>query len=381
MHLFTTDHNECALALYGQLLKRHRNFFFSPLSIRTALGMTYAGARGETAAQMRRALRFASSNDTLHVEFAELIRRLNATGDGRYELAVANSLWGQDGAPLLPGFLEIVTCNYDGETHLVDFRCDSENVCVAINKWVEDKTHERIRDLISSLHPDTRLVVVNAVYFKGKWALPFREDATHDDLFFLEGGGTVQAPLMQQQEQVRYLQADGFQAVDLDYQGDELSLLALLPDTKDGLRDLEHRLSARVFQDCVAKMVIREVDLVLPRVKLTWSSDIVPELSALGMSLAFNRSQADFSGINGHEPPHENALSISTVQHQAFIEMNEQGTEAAAATAIGMIVLGCHAPAPVPIFRADHPFLFAIRARKSGAILFLGRVADPTGKG
>lgn len=381
MHLFTTDHNECALALYGQLLKRHRNLFFSPLSIRTALGMTYAGARGETAAQMRRALRFASSNDTSHVEFAELIRRLNAAGDGRYELAVASSLWGQDGAPLLPEFFEAVTRNYDGEMHLVDFRCDPEIVRAAINKWVEDKTHERIRDLISSLHPDTRLVVVNAVYFQGKWTLQFREDATHDDLFFLEGGGTVQAPLMQQQEQVRYLQADGFQAVDLDYQGGELSLLMFLPDTKDGLRDLERRLSARVFHDCVAKMVMREVDLVLPRVKLTWSSDIGLELSALGMSLAFNRSQADLSGINGHVPPHENALSISTVQHQAFIEMNEQGTEAAAATGIGMIALGCHEPAQVPIFRADHPFLFAIHARKSAAILFLGRIADLTPEG
>jgi len=377
--LFTTDHNDFALALYGRLLQRGRNLFFSPFSLRTALAMTYAGARGETAVQMSKALRFASSNETLHWAFAELIRRLYAAGDGRYELNLANSLWGQDGAPLLAGFPELVTRNYGGEINVVDFRRESENVRVAINNWVEDKTHAKIRDLIGSLDRDTRLVVANAVYFKGKWALRFPEIATRDEPFYLEGGGKVQARLMHQQEEMRYLQADGFQAVDLDYRGGDLSMLVLLPDAKDGLRDLEARLSAHVFHDCVAKMAEREVKLFLPRFKMTRSLDIRRELCALGMPLAFNRFQADFSGINGHAPPHQDALSISAVCHQAFIEANEEGTEAAAATGIYMIAgMSLHEPLAVPIFRADHPFLFAIRDRRSSAVLFLGRMADPT---
>jgi serpin B len=293
---------------------------------------------------------------------------------------MAHSLWGQQGAPLLSGFLDLVTRNYGSEMRVVNFSCDPEGACRAINSWVETKTHERIRDLIGRLDRDTRLVVVNTVYFKGKWALEFTELATRDEPFYLEGGGTVQARLMHQQEEVRYLQADGFQVVDLDYRGGDLSLLVLLPDTRDGLGDLEARLSAHLFRDCVAKMAVREVEVLLPRFKMTCRLDVRDDLCALGMPRAFQRLQADFSGINGHTPPHQDALFISAVCHQAFIEVNEQGTEAAAATGISMMRVGMahYEPAPVPIFRANHPFLFAIRDRKSTAILFLGRMADPT---
>ena len=380
---FAEDHNDFTIALCGQLLQRPGNLFFSPFSIHTALAMTYAGARGETAAQMSEALRFASSNETLHVALAEIVRRLNAAGGGKYEMAVANSLWGQDGAPLQTGFLDLVARHYGGGMNVVDFRRGVEAARVRINRWVEDKTKERIRELIPSggLDSDTRLVLVNTVYFKGMWVQQFRKAATRDEPFYLEGGGKVQAPLMHQSEEVRYLQAGGFQAVDLDYQGDDLSMLVLLPDKKDGLRDLETRLSARMLHDCMAKMLVREVKLFLPRFRMTWGTvDLGAQLRALGMPLAFNRSQADFSGINGHEPPHEDSLFISAVFHQAFVEVNEEGTEAAAATGVAMPrATGFPPPKPqVPVFRADHPFLFAIRDRKSNAILFLGRMADPT---
>jgi serpin B len=332
---------------------------------------------------MRAALCISSSDETLHIAFAETIQRLNAAGGGAYEMAVANSLWAQDGAPLQPEFLDLIARHYRGAMNLVDFRRGAEAARVTINQWVEDKTKQRIRKLISSggLDGDTRLVLVNAVYFKGTWVLPFRRAATRDEPFHLEGAGKVQAPLMHQQKEIRYLQAGGYQAVDLVYRGGDLSMLVLLPARKDGLRDLEKKLSARMLHDCVARMATREVKLFLPRWKITWGTlDLRDHLTALGMPLAFTRLQANLSGINGHEPPHENSLFISSVFHKAFVETNEEGTEAAAATAVTAGTLSCAPsnPPPVAVFRADHPFLFAIRDRNSGAILFLGRMADPT---
>jgi serpin B len=383
---FANENNDFALAMYGRLRQRSGNLFFSPFSIRTALSMTQAGARGETAAQIIKALRISSTADTPHVAFSDIIHRLKSAGDGKYEMAVANSLWGQDGAPLQPGFLDLIARHYDGGMNLVDFRSRAEAARVAINRWVEDKTWQRIRDLIPSggLDADTRLVLVNAVYFKGMWVLKFQRTDTRDEPFYLEDGGNVRAPLMyQQRDRVRYLRARGYQAVDLIYEGGDLSMLVLLPDRKDGLRDLEKTLSAQMLHDCVAKMEIREVKLFLPRFKITWGTvDMRDHLTALGMQLAFTRFKADFSGINGYEAPAEESLFLSAVFHKAFVEVYEEGTEAAAATAVVFGRLGAalypSKPPPIPIFRADHSFLFAIRDRKSGAILFLGRMADPT---
>jgi serpin B len=380
---FGEDSNNFALATYAQLRQQHGNLFFSPFSIRTALGMTYAGAKGETAAQMGEALCFSPSDETPHIAFEEIIQRLNAAGGGEYEMAVANSLWGQDGAAPLAGFLDLIARRYGGAMNLVDFGRAVDAARASINQWVEDKTKRRIRDLIPSggLDAKTRLVLVNAVYFKGKWVLPFLKAATRDDPFYVEGGGKVQAPLMHQHVAVRYLQARGYQAVDLTYRGGDLSMLVFLPDRKEGLRDLEKALSVQMLSDCIARMRTRQVKLFLPRFKITWGTvDMCDSLKALGMTLAFERFQADLSGINGRKAPDEEALFISGVFHKAFVETNEEGTEAAAATASVMTgsSLLRSKPPPVPIFRADHPFLFAIRDHKSGAILFLGRIADPT---
>lgn len=380
---FAEDNNDFALAMYGQLRQRPGNLVFSPFSIRTALGMTHAGARGETAAQMRAALRISSSDEMLQAAFGEVIQRLNAAGGGDYEMTVANSLWCQEGEPLLPGFLDLIAGNYGGGVNAVDFSHAAEAARKNINHWVEDTTRRKIRELIPSggLNAETRLVLANAVCFKGMWMLQFLTTATRDDPFHLEDGGRVQAPLMYQQEKVQYLRAAGYQAVELVYRGGDLSMLVLLPDRRDGLRDLEKKLSARMLRDCVTRMHIREVELFLPRFKITWGTvDLSDQLTLLGMPLAFN-SQADFSGINGHQPPDEAALWISAIFHKAFVEVNEEGTEAAAATAISVTFTAARwrsKPPAIPIFRADHPFLFAIRDRRSGLILFLGRIADPT---
>ena len=380
---FAADGNEFALAMYRQLGQRPGNLFFSPLSIRTVLCMAQIGARGETAAQMRGALRISSSDGALHLAFAEIVGRLNTDGGFHCEITMANSLWFQEGAPLKSEYVELIARHYDGAANPVDFRRAAEAARRTINRWVEGKTREKIRDLIPSggLNADMRLVLVNAVYFKGAWELQFDSAATCEEPFHLEGGGQVQALLMNQKDQIRYVQAAGYQAVELVYRRGDLSMLVLLPDKKDGLQKLERRLSERMVFDCVSKMRTEKIKLFLPRFKMTWGADLGGPLRELGMPLAFTPLQADFSGINGHEPPDDDSLFISSVLHEAFLEVNERGTEAAAATAAMMFASAAYRgfkPRPIPVFRADHPFLFAIRDRRSGVILFLGRIVDPS---
>ena len=376
------DNNRFALAMFRQLRQPSRNLFMSPLSIRVALGMTCAGARGETASQMRSALCISSPEDALHGGITQTVEQLGASG-GEYQLAVANSLWAQEGAPLQPEFVEVITKHYRGYVNLVDFHNRADAARVRINQWVEDNTRQKIRELIPAgvLNETSRLVLANAVHFKGKWEQPFRKEATKDEPFSVESGATVQAPLMHYQKQVRYLQARNYQAVDLPYRGDRLSMLVLLPNQKNGLKDLENALSAQMLRECVAQMFFREVRLFLPRFRINWGTvDLRGPLEALGMALPFTPFRADFSGINGRQPPDDDSLFISAVFHQAFVETNEEGTEAAAATAVTMLLTRRAMPSEVaiPVFRADHPFLFAIRDQKSGAFLFLGRVVDPT---
>lgn len=374
--------NDFAFALYAQLRQQPGNIIFSPFSVRTALAMTLAGARGGTAAQMRRVLGAGSSEDALHEELAAIIRRLNAEGGRTYEMAVANSLWVQEGTPLLTEFLELIRRHYQGSLSLADFRRDAESARIAINKWVEEQTRRKIQDLIppKGLNDLTRLVLVNAFYFKGMWVNAFDKDSTWESPFQVTKKRFVTAQLMEQVTQIPYTKGPGYQAIDLPYKGGDLSMLVMLPDKIDGLQNLEERISAGLVGDCVAGLQAQEVQVAIPKFELTWGAmNLTRQLSALGMGSAFDQSSADFSGMNGASPTDAASLSIGAVFHKAFVEVNEQGTEAAAATAVVMDVR-CAGPVhrKVPVFRADHPFLFAIRDRKSGAIPFLGRVTDPT---
>jgi len=381
---FACANDDFALRLYSRLRKPHSNLFFSPFSVRSVLAMAFAGARGETAAQMREGLRVPSSDEELHAGFGEIIERLNRGGGGEYEMTVANSLWGQDGAELQSEFVDRMARHWGGGMNLVDFRRDAEAARAAVNRWVEERTRQKILDLIppGGLDGATRLVLANAVYVKGTWVYRFPEEQTSKQRFYLEGGDVLEVPLMKQKGDVRYFEGRDFQAVDLDYRGDDLSMLIVLPHAKDGLSNLEAKLSTRMLEDCATQARVRAVELYIPRFTMTWGTvDLREALDALGMPLAFARGEADFSGMNGFEPPHDESLFISAAFHKAFVEVNEEGTEAAAATAISMIFsLGGSSPVQkyIPVFRADHPFLFAIRDRKSGAILFLGRMADPT---
>ena len=376
---FEEDHNQFALALYRELHEIRRNVFFSPFSIRMALAMTYAGARGDTASQMKRALCFGSSDQSVHSHFAGILHRFSAPRNGTCDVSVANSLWAQDGAPLLPEFVDLVARHYGSSLHTTDFR-QPDVALRTINRWIEDATRGRIVELLDSraLTDETRLVLANAVHFKGTWKLKFQRTDTRDEPFYLEGGGTVPVALMFQKRKFRYLQEDGFQVVNLDFQGGDVSMIVLLPDKNDGLWNLETRISGPMLQECLPRMAEREVRLSLPRFKISWGiEDVRRNLQALGMPLPFDRLIADFSGINGQRPSAADALFISAVVHKAMVEVNEEGAEAAAATIVRTALSGA-LPPPVVTFRADHPFLFAIRDTRIDAILFLGRVADPT---
>jgi serine protease inhibitor len=375
---FAVDNNAFAVALYHTLRGRDGNQFFSPFSIRSALMMAYAGARGETAAEMREALCMSMSDEALHEGNGELVRALGA---GKGTVAVANSLWGQIGAPLEAAFVERIANNYSGYVKSVDFRREPESARTMMNQSVSEQTNGRISNLLppGSILSDARLVLLNAVYFKALWATAFDRELTRDEPFFLEDGRELQAPLMHQIETAGYHQGLEYQAIRLSYRHTDLAMLVLLPDRRDGLKELETTLSAAMIKECLQAIRACEVDLFLPRFKVTWGTvELKESLAALGMRLPFTRA-ADFSGINGLTPPDQESLFVSSVLHKAFVDVNEEGTEAAAATAVTVFCTGPPSPPPpTPVFRADHPFLFAICDRKSGSIVFLGRVVDPT---
>jgi serpin B len=343
--------------------------------------MAFAGAKGATAAQIRTALRLEASDEAVHAASGEMIRRLNSPAGGKYELTVANALWIQNGTTIESEFLDLTSQHYGGGVEFVDFE-RAEAARDRINGWVLDKTNKKILGLVppGGLGSDTRLALTNAVYFKGTWARQFDEADTTDNPFYLESGDQVPAPLMFQVARFYHVQADGFQAVDLDYRGTDLSMIVLLPDERNGLRDLETRLSTRMLHDCVESMSERRIELFLPRFRTTPAPfDVGAQLRDLGMTLVFSRSQADFSGIDGQGPCGETSLFLATALHKALVDVNEEGAEAAAATFVRMVLgVSDKPPPPVPVFRADHPFVFGIRDRKSGALLFLGRLVDPT---
>lgn len=376
--LLAEDNNEFAVALHGQLRSHGGSQFFSPFSIRTAVLMTYCGAKGDTAAQMRAALRVSIPDDQLYRGCAALVRALATSGEA--QVAIANAVWSQDGAAVEPAFLEQIARHFGGSWYTVNFRSGAAAARASINRWVSEQTAGKIVDLLGpgSPDPDSRLLVVNAAYFKAKWAWPFDSKDTRKEPFFLEDGGQVRARLMRQTESFSYLRGPGYEAVTLAYQGTGLCMLVLVPDRRDGLASLETALSAAMIRDCLASDS-RPVHLVLPRFKMTWGTvELREALIGLGMQLAFT-PEADFSGISGGVLPRGEALFLSSVCHKAFVEINEEGTEAAAATGGAMLLGLPEPPEPAPLtVRADHPFLFAICDRASGAVIFLGRVLDPT---
>lgn len=366
-----------ALDLYGRLKTNPGNLFFSPYSISTALAMTYGGARGETEKQMAQVLRFGVAQAEVHSCFSELQRQLSEAGKQQgIDLTVANALWAQKGHSFLPAFLKTVQNEYQANINQADFTTGAEAARARINAWVADQTKDKIRDVLppGSLDAATRLVLANAIYFKGLWAVPYDKSATSPQTFYRSATSLARVPLMHHFDAVRYMEESDFQAVELPYKGGELSMVILLPRQIEGCGALEGRLSPSLISQSLGRMKQQRVEIFLPRFKLESNFDLSTTLSGMGMPSAFG-PQADFSGIDGTRQ-----LYISGVFHKAWGEVNEEGTEAAAATVIGVVASAAvrKPPPPPPVFRADHPFIFFVRDTRAGSLLFLGRLADPS---
>lgn len=371
---------EFAADLYGRLAKQEKgNFFLSPYSISSALAMTWAGAAGRTSQEMAQVLRFGKPSSGVHGEFAHMTGALNSLGkSGAVRLAIANALWTQKGIALKSAFLDLTRKNYGAGLNELDLKNDPEGSRQTINRWVEDQTEQKIKDLIPPGALGEGLLLTNAVYFKGLWESQFSKEDTQEEPFFLGDGRQITSPLMYQKRSFGYFATADLQGLELAYQGGELSMVILLPRKTDGLPQLERSLTTKALNGWLSNFARREVIARIPRFKMTAAFSLADLLANMGMLSAFkpcgqpHPSCADFSGMDGLRD-----LFISAVLHKAFVEVNEEGTEAAAATAVVMMRATAVMAEPL-VFRADHPFLFLIRHRASGTILFMGRLADPS---
>jgi serine protease inhibitor len=367
--------NAFAAALYGQLRNQSGNLFFSPESLSTALAMTYAGARGETASKIAMVLHFTLPPERLHPAMGALLSDLNAPHEG-YQLNVANALWAQRGYTFLDDFLNLLKNDYGAGLDQVDFKGATEEARLTINRWVEQKTQDKIKDLLQAgaLRADTRLVLTNAIYFKGSWETQFDKAQTKDEDFHLSPAQTTKAPMMHREGSFNYLNGGTFQVLEIPYKNKEMSMILLLPNDQAGLASLEQLLTAANLQQWLQQLApVPKVIVTMSRFKMTQQFELSSVLGRMGMTQAF-AANADFSGMTDKRD-----FAISEVIHKAYVDVNEEGTEAAAATAVTMRTLAIRLPdEPPPVFRADHPFIFLIRDTRSNSVLFMGRITDPT---
>lgn len=376
---FATGTNAFAIDLWART--QAGNVAISPVSISLALGMTWAGARGPTAEQMATVLHF-SGEDT-HRAAAWLLHRYNAPEASQHELRVVNRLFGEQTFGFEEPFLEHNRTHYGAALSPVDFLGAAEPARAEINRWVAEQTNARITNLLpeGSITGTTRLVLTNAVYFVGKWVSAFEPNRTSEQPFHFDGGGQTRVATMQQQSSFRYFESAEVQLLEMPYRGGQFSMVFILPRARDGLGALEAGLDHEAVAAWISAMGREAVNVRLPKFEIDPPEPIAlaPTLAQMGMLLAFDENAADFTGI-GTPPNSDLRLFISDVFHKAFVKVDEEGTEAAAATAV---VMGEGGAAPLDdapkLFNADHPFLFLIRDVATGAFLFFGRVSDPTG--
>ena len=367
-----------AFDLYQALQSEKGNLFFSPYSISTALAMTYAGARGETEQQMADTLHFSLPQTQLHPAFNSLDLQLTTNEEGGksdeitdFTLRIANSLWGQQGYPFLEEFLDMLAENYGAGMRLVDFVTASEPARIAINDWVSDQTEEKIKDLIpqGTIGPMTRLVLANAIYFYANWQRQFDPNDTRDAAFTLLNEEQVTVPMMSQLSGLLYTQGEGYQAVEMPYVGGKAAMTIVVPDSGE-FGNFEASLTVSQIDQIIANLELKQVQLSLP--KFTYESEfsLAGTLAQMGMRDAVDPMAANFSGMDDTRE-----LFISEVIHKAFVAVDEEGTEAAAATAV---VMECSAMPMVDVtLTIERPFIYLIRDTDNGSILFMGRVLNP----
>jgi serpin B len=372
---YVDSNNEFTFDMYGQLKDADSNVFFSPYSITTALGMAYEGARGDTATEMEDVLNFPSDDEERLNMMLELQSGLNP-GDVAYQLSTANAYWLREDGELKEEYRTAIEDYYLAHGELLDFAGDPAGSVDTINTWVEDRTEDRIKDLLSEFDvgPDTFLVLTNAIYFKSDWKYQFDPEATQKEFFFKAGGGDSTVDMMHMSDEtidLNYAGDDDAQLLQLPYKDGELSMFILLP-RGDDIASLEAKLDGEYVGGLMDDMSGEWVDVSLPKFKFEQKYLLNKPLIDMGMPTAFGGG-ADFSGIADRD------LFISLVIHQSFVEVNEEGTEAAAATAVVMDESASPEPGPEPVvFRADHPFIFFIQHEETGQILFTGKVGDPS---
>ncbi|MCP3135979.1 serpin family protein [Pyxidicoccus xibeiensis] len=361
-------------ALYRLSTRPGENLFFSPYSITQAFGMTYAGARGNTEAQMAQALRFVSQ-DRFHPALNALDLKLHDRAEHPNQpgspptLRVVNALWGQKGRTFEPAFLDTLAVNYGAGMRVVDFSTESESIRSRINGWVKDLTEGRIQGLLpeGSVTPDTSLVMANALYFKGAWAVPFTEGGTRSAPFYRLDGSQQQVQMMGGADGLlSYGKGDGYEALALAYSGQSFRMLLVIPDS-GRFTEVESRLSASFLSEVRSKLERDRFYLRMPKFRVETRLSLVEPLKALGLVDAFTGA-SDMSGMTKEE-----ALAIQSAEHKAFVAVDEKGTEAAAATAIGMVPVSMP-----PELVVDRPFLFLIEDVDTQAVLFMGRIVNPS---
>jgi len=366
--------NAFALDLYAKLKDKPGNLFFSPYSISSALAMTYAGASGNTKTQMAKTLHF-DVNQNIHQDFSSLNKSLTAQSEA-YQLNIANALWGQKGLAFLIEFVDLNHEYYGATLKSADFKGATETARQTINQWVADQTENKIKELFvpGILNQQTRLVLTNAIYFKGNWQFPFEPENTSELPFHLSTDSKVDVPTMYREGEFKYMENQDLQIIELPYQKNDsqqsLSMLVILPRKVDGLSLVEEKPEQWLSYIEPQRFKSEKVKVYLPKLQLESALQLKDALENLDMLDAFDLGNADFSALTGKKN-----LALSAVVHKAFVEVNEEGTEAGAATGVVVTLRGI-LPPPIE-FRADHPFIFLIKDNRSDSILFLGRVIDP----
>lgn len=377
LHRLVADNTLFAFDLYQTLRQEEEdNFFYSPYSISVALAMTYAGARGETERQMEQALHYSLGQTDLHPAFNVLDQQLTgAASNARWQLSVANSLWTQEGYSWRAEYLDGLVLNYGAGLHQVDFTDDDRRELArqAINRWTAEETEGQISELIpfGGLDMWTRMVLVNAIYFKGEWEFPF--DFASDGDFHLLNGQTVRAPMMSRRSYTRIAEGPGYQAVELVYRSSPIRMIILLPD--EGLfEESEREFTLEQWERVMLDLERTYLSLTMPRFALESEFDLAKLLTTRGMFDAFEPLAADFSGMYERAPRSEGSLFLSHITHKAFVAVDELGTEAAAAT--GVTVQEVEGAADQIV--VNRPFIFVISDLRNGTILFAGRLVDPS---
>ncbi len=363
--------NAFAWDLYSTVRVPDENLFFSPLSISAAFGMVYAGAAGDTATAMEEVLAIGLDDDTFHPLFGTLLGDLESERRcSPVELSIANKVFAQEDFPFHEEYLDLVADAYDAPVETLDFS-DSQGATDHVNHWVSDETRDNIPQILDSLDPYTVLVLANAIYMKADWAEPFEEERTTSDPVTLVSGEEVDVDTMHGTIEARWGLIEGGQIVEIPYEGDELAMVIVLPDEDVGLEGLEDGLTAEGASDAIDTLGGAEVNLSMPKFELRTRLDLLPPLSELGLGELFSPESADLSAMSDEE------LYVSAAVHEAWVEVDEEGTEAAAATVVGVSTTSA-SPQPVEVV-VDHPFLVLIQDTVTGSTLFMGRVVDPRG--